>query len=431
MSYNDGWSTSPYGQARSGGITGTQVDHFGWVASLSPLDIAVIQDKYGVNADWAKGNNTYVLKDVNAPGTYYESIWDAGGTDEIVYDGARDASIDLRAATLKYEEGGGGRVSYAFGIFGGFTIANGVTIENARTGAGNDKIVGNDANNVFISGAGNDTLFGGGGDDALYAGQGKDVMTGGAGKDTFLYAELSDSAVGADRDVITDFEQGTDKIDLHQLGATGFIGSNAFSGRAGEVRAVSMLDGSLVELDADGDGIADFQLELQGGVLLRSDDFVNLAQLPTDSSDYLLGTSGSDNINGLAGNDTIAGLDGNDSINGGAGSDILIGGLGKDVLFGGIGSDIFDFNSAAESLSGANRDVIRDFQAGFDRIDLSDLGALHFIGRKSFRGEEGELRYTKLNGITLIEGDLDGDRVADFQIELVGSLNLLATDFIL
>jgi len=134
MSYNDGWQTSPYGQPRSGGITGTEVDHFGWVASLSPLDIAVIQDKYGVNEDWATGNNSYTILDYNGAGNSHTSIWDAGGVDEIVYSGAADATIDLRPATLQYEEGGGGRVSFAYGLFGGFTIANGVTIENARSG---------------------------------------------------------------------------------------------------------------------------------------------------------------------------------------------------------------------------------------------------------------------------------------------------------
>src|SRR5256885_6616770 len=38
--------------------------------------------------------------------------WDAGGIDSIVYAGARNATIDLRPATLKYEWGGGGWVSY-------------------------------------------------------------------------------------------------------------------------------------------------------------------------------------------------------------------------------------------------------------------------------------------------------------------------------
>ncbi len=154
MSYNDGWEMSPYGQAQ------TTNEGYGWLGSLMALDIAVIQDKYGVNEDWATGNDTYVLKDVNEWGvyidsatgqpaqhdasnqatardgyyegqsTYYSSIWDADGIDCIVYEGARNTNIDLRAATLQYEYGGAGWMSYAFGIHGGFTIANGVTIES-------------------------------------------------------------------------------------------------------------------------------------------------------------------------------------------------------------------------------------------------------------------------------------------------------------
>ncbi len=198
MSYNDGWHTSPYGQPRSSGTTGT--DHYGWVASLSPLDIAVIQDKYGVNEEYATGNNVYTMKDVNAPGTFYESIWDAGGIDRIVYDGARDASIDLRAATLQYEEGGGGRVSYAYGIHGGFTIANGVTIENARSGSGNDSLNGNGANNDLSSGAGNDTLVGRGGNDHLNGGVGNDTLVGGAGRDLLRGGDGNDSIRGGSGD---------------------------------------------------------------------------------------------------------------------------------------------------------------------------------------------------------------------------------------
>src|SRR3990170_3126785 len=201
MSYNDGWATSPYGQPRSGGITGTQVDHFGWVGSLSPLDIAVMQGKYGVNEEWATGDDIYTIKDYNGPGNFYSAIWDAGGIDRIVYDGAADASIDLRPATLQYEEGGGGRVSFAYGIHGGFTIANGATIENARSGSGNDTLTGNDAANRLESGAGNDILVGNGDQNVLVGGTGTDVMTGGADGDIFLFQSNADSNVGPGRDV--------------------------------------------------------------------------------------------------------------------------------------------------------------------------------------------------------------------------------------
>ncbi len=276
MSYNDGWATSPYGQPRSGGITGTQVDHYGWVASLSPLDIAVMQDKYGVNEEWATGDDSYTINDFNGPGNFYSSIWDAGGTDEIVYNGAADALIDLRAATLQYEEGGGGRVSYAHGLHGGFTIANGVTIENARSGAGNDFLNGNEASNRLDSGAGNDLLNGDGGNDLLIGGSGADTLTGGAGADRFIYLANADSAVGTGRDVITDFAQGSDLIDLSALNASKFIGTGLFSGQAGQVRYASFDGTTIVELDSNGDRLADFQLELHGSVPLRFGDFLGL-----------------------------------------------------------------------------------------------------------------------------------------------------------
>jgi Ca2+-binding RTX toxin-like protein len=272
MSYNDGWQTSPYGTPRSGGITGTQVDHFGWVASLSPLDIAVIQDKYGVNEEWATGDNVYTIKDCNGTGSFYSSIWDAGGTDQIVYSGTRDAVIDLRPATLQYEEGGGGRVSYAYGIHGGFTVANSVTIEQARSGSGNDSLFGNDAANLLSSGAGTDTLNGGGGADTLIGGAGADSLTGGAGADVFLYNVNSDST-GLGRDVIADFTKGSDVIDLTALNASRFIGTSAFSGRAGEVRYAAFDGGTIVELDSNGDRLSDLQIELDQFVALSIGDF--------------------------------------------------------------------------------------------------------------------------------------------------------------
>jgi serralysin len=46
------------------------------------------------------------------------------------------------------------------GVFGGFTIAHGVAIENALSGSGNDLLIGNAAANMFSGGAGNDTLRG-------------------------------------------------------------------------------------------------------------------------------------------------------------------------------------------------------------------------------------------------------------------------------
>jgi Ca2+-binding RTX toxin-like protein len=273
MSYNDGWQTSPYGQPRSGGLTGTEVDHFGWVGTLSPLDIAVIQDKYGVNEDIATGNDTYTLADASGPGVFHQAIWDAGGIDQILYAGGRDATIDLRAATLAYEEGGGGRVSYADGVFGGFTIANGVTIENASSGSGNDNLFGNGAANRLAAGDGADHLDGGAGSDVLVGGRGSDVLTGGLGADTFLFESIGDSQAGPGRDHITDFAKGSDVIDLTLIDASRFIGSGLFSGRTGEVRYAAFDGGTIIEVDTNGDRLADFQVELDNMVALSITDF--------------------------------------------------------------------------------------------------------------------------------------------------------------
>ena len=129
MSYNRGWQTNPSGEP-------APISAFGYQGTPMALDIAVLQAKYGANLSYRTGADTYLLPASNDVGTFYSCIWDAGGVDTIVHDGSAPAVIDLRAATLQVEAGGGGFLSYVDGVFGGFTIANGVVIENARGGSG-------------------------------------------------------------------------------------------------------------------------------------------------------------------------------------------------------------------------------------------------------------------------------------------------------
>jgi Ca2+-binding RTX toxin-like protein len=143
----------------------------------------------------------------------------------------------------------------------------------------------------------------------------------------------------------------------------------------------------------------------------------------------LYGTSGRDTIDGFAGNDTIFGLGGDDVIGGGLGDDLLVGGLGRDQLSGGAGYDQFRFDGLADSPAGA-ADRIVDFQSGFDRIDLGAMG-LTYSGRSKFSGNDGELHVLRSHDYTMVEADLNGDRIADFQIELSGGLRLSDSDFLL
>jgi Ca2+-binding RTX toxin-like protein len=98
-------------------------------------------------------------------------------------------------------------------------------VENVLGSAYDDDIYGNDLANSLSGNGGNDVLSGGEGDDILDGGSGNDkiaggigadIMSGGADSDTFIFWNLDASRMvdGKPQDLITDFEQGQDKIDL-------------------------------------------------------------------------------------------------------------------------------------------------------------------------------------------------------------------------
>ncbi|MDA8853323.1 putative Ig domain-containing protein [Amylibacter sp.] len=187
MSYNEGFAAHPLGLPSNYGS--------GYMGSFAALDIAVLQNYYGANTSYNNGSTTYNLGSRD----YYEAIWDGGGTDEITMNGSSNAVIDLRAATLDYEVGGAGFVSYNANAKGGFTIANGVVIENAKGSGGTDTIIGNDTNNIIYGGSG--------------AGI-KDTLTGNRGIDTFVCIAADASTGASTTDRITDFTDGIDLIGL-------------------------------------------------------------------------------------------------------------------------------------------------------------------------------------------------------------------------
>jgi Ca2+-binding RTX toxin-like protein len=334
MSYEDGWQTSPYGNAE------TDVG-YGYLGGLMAFDIAAIQDKYGVNEDWATGNDTYVLKDVNAAGTYYSSIWDMGGTDSIVYAGARDANIDLRAASLQYEYGGGGWVSYAFGIYGGFTIANSVVIENASGGAGNDILIGNDVANILTGGLGTDVMTGGLGNDWYYVDRAADRVNEGAGQGTldrvFASADYTLNAGAYVEILSTDWHAGTAAIRLggNELNNTimGNAGDNVLRGYGGADRTLGLGGNDFYFVDNAGDYVA--EAASAGNDRVFSSLSYTLAggqSVETLSTDNNAGTAAI-NLTGNALVNTIFGNAGDNVLNGGGGADALAGFAGNDYYF--------------------------------------------------------------------------------------------------
>lgn len=148
-------------------------------------------------------------------------------------------------------------------------------------GGGADSLFGGDGNDRIIGWAGNDRITGGNGNDLITGGAGKDLLTGGGEIDSFIFTTTTDSAKGTQRDVITDFEQGVDKINLSTIDAvTGgadnqfiFRGQDVFGPSAG-LRFAHTATQTILYGDTNADHIADFEIALNGVFTLIATDFV-------------------------------------------------------------------------------------------------------------------------------------------------------------
>lgn len=92
-------------------------------------------------------------------------------------------------------------------------------------------------------------------------------MTGGNGNDFFFYESVSDSPANSDRDKITDFTPGQDKIWLSPIDANLNIPVNqSFTETQGSYSS------SILTLDIIGG--ADMQIELSGAPAISVSDFI-------------------------------------------------------------------------------------------------------------------------------------------------------------
>ena len=148
---------------------------------------------------------------------------------------------------------------------------------------GNDALVGGLGDDVLTGGAGNDALQGGAGSDTFEGGAGADWFTAGANdgaRDVFRYSSVSESAPGSARDHIKEFSAGSDEFDLSLIDANTAVAGNqsfTFGGTTAAANAVWYgVSGTSVMVYADnnGDGRADFQVQLMNVSALTADDFV-------------------------------------------------------------------------------------------------------------------------------------------------------------
>ena len=145
-----------------------------------------------------------------------------------------------------------------------------VSIENLIGSEFNDVLRGNSRANKLLGEGGNDRLIGARGNDRLEGGDGADTMLGGSGRDRFIFRALDEIDAG---ERITDFRHGYDKIDLRPITTDlEFIGRARFSNEAGEVRFNR--GQTQLEIDSNGDGLADQVIDLPRVTLFTSIDIL-------------------------------------------------------------------------------------------------------------------------------------------------------------
>lgn len=360
-------------------------------------------------------------RDTVTGGDYADSLYGGGGADRLFGGEGNDAisASDARAAVF----GGGGDDAVSAG--GGIAGQAGAVIDG---GSGNDVLRGNLSDDRLYGGSGNDVLSGQGGSDSLFGGDGNDQISGTFGGTVACGA--GDDVLNTTLDATPEVISGGAGIDSLQLAVT--------PGQAAQVTATARgfdlsLGGTLVQT-----ALGFERLSFTGGSLADSVDGGSLNDVLYGAF-VNAGVKDADTLNGFGGDDYLQGADGADLMTGGTGNDQLNGGLGADTLRGGTGVDRFIFGTTSDSNQ-TGRDIIQGFQRGIDKIDLSRIDAdttdfaveaFGFRGRLPATGMAGELRFEFVGQKTLVQGFVNDDLIADFELQLKGRFVLEAGDFVL
>tara|TARA_R100000750_G_scaffold38212_2_gene24621 strand:+ start:346 stop:1752 length:1407 start_codon:yes stop_codon:yes gene_type:complete len=337
-----------------------------------------------------------------------------GESDGVNLDGGSTFISLVNTGTITGQEGYGVWMNWMSGSTGASLLRNTGTITgdsgsfNASVGTGVNTIVNDGVMNgeIYLQG-GNDVYQGGGGkvSGTVFGGQDNDLLAGGAFSDSFNGGLGDDTLLGRGGDDILDGSSGNDFI-------LGGDGNDEIEGGSND--------------DTLNANSGDDTILGQGG---------NDILVGQDGSDYLEGGPENDTMDGGNGDDTLEGGEDNDILRGRAGEDDLAGGLGRDFLTGGEGADNFVFRSVAETVAGANRDQILDFEQGVDLIVIAGLspGVFEFRGTAAFAPSGNpEIRMNETaTGSTIVQIDNNGDGVIDAEIRVGGVTGLTADDFVL
>jgi Ca2+-binding RTX toxin-like protein len=312
----------------------------------------------------------------------------------------------------------------------------GTTAINGTGNAGNNIIIGNDNDNILDAGT-----------------AGTDILRGGLGNDTYIvdHAGVTVVETGAGTDTIQSSVDFTLAANVENLTLTGSAAING-TGNTG----ANTIIGNDAANNINGGGGAGVDTLIGGGgndtyvVSNTGTTVVEATGGGTDtaqsSASFTLGA----NVENLTltgtGNTAATGNTDANVIVGNTGNNIITGGGSADTLTGGLGKDTFVVLATTDSSVGAS-DVITDFASvaavgitTSDRINLVAIDAnanvvndqaFTFINTGAFSNVVGQLRYMNDGTNTFVLGDVNGDSIADFAIQLSGLHTLGATDFLL
>ena len=268
-------------------------------------------------------------QDLDTGGNVDHAFLGGASTDYLINQGFISGEIDLGAGADLYNGNGGTVSGLIKGGAGDDTLKGGANADEMEGGAQADLLVGREGDDVLqgdagfdtlVGGSGNDTLLGGAGDDTLLGqagddqldggllddlldagagddvlvgddgndvlrgragedllsgGLGRDALTGGADADDFLFRTTAEAGLGANRDIIQDFEPDVDRIVVTGMtpGVFDFIGTAAFSA-PDQIRVIETATGStIVQFNTDADLAAEAEIRVAGVTGLTADDF--------------------------------------------------------------------------------------------------------------------------------------------------------------
>jgi Ca2+-binding RTX toxin-like protein len=402
-----------------------------------------------VTDDWTAAGG---IDTVNLVGPLIKAYTLAGNIENGVVQGT--GGVTLTGNSLANSLSGGSGNDRLDGLFGDDTLSG---------GDGNDLLNGGGSNDTLFGGIGNDILNGENGNDTLDGGSGSNRLAGGQGTDVYIVSSSTDRLIeqaneGYDRVYSSvDWALGKNFEDLNLTGSAGTgvgndgvnrifgnASANFIDGRGGADFMIGGAGDDTYVVDNVGDSV----VERAGEGLDRVRSTVsftlgaNLENLTLGGTGAISGVGNAD-ANFIAGNDSdniLMGREGNDTLWGNGGADTLVGGAGCDVLTGGAGADKFIFSSVSDAtVSGTMREKITDFaHAEADLIDLSkidangaDAGDGAFKLMAAFDGRHGALTVSAQGSQWLVQGDIDGNKVADFAILVTSSTALVAADFVM